>query len=218
MMRRSIHVILPALLALVACVTACGEDTPSAPRYRRPNRDQIRPGMSSIDASARKAIQQQGAGLVEKGPDTGAKSDLVLPKLSETDFIEGAKHRDPFRPFLEVIVRQEDVEQKVQREVKLKDYDISDLKLIAIVTNIGDERAMVVTPTNDGIVLRRGDYVGKPEYVETGAGEKIQVNWRVARIHGSGKDEERGVYLVRDDPLTETPEDVTRFLPLHPQQ
>jgi len=215
MIRRLSHMLLPALIALGACASGCGDDE-NTPRYRMPNSDQVRPGMSSIEA--RERIKQKGAGLVEKGPAASAKGDLVLPKLSETDFIEGAKHRDPFRPQFEVIVRQESGEQKIQREVKLKEYDVADLRLIAIVTNIGDERAMVVTPANEGIVLRRGDYVGKPEYVDTGSGEKIQVNWRVARIHGSGKDEERGIYLVRDDPLTETPEDVTRFLPLHPQQ
>jgi hypothetical protein len=78
---------------------------------------------------------------------------------------------------------------------------------------------MVVTPGGDGIVLRRGDYVGKADFIDQGSGgERIQVNWRVARIHGSGKEEERGIYLVRDDPLTKTPEDVTRFLPLHPRK
>jgi Tfp pilus assembly protein PilP len=215
MIRRFPHVLLTALIALGAGASGCGDDD-SAPRFRPSGSDSVRPGMSSIDAKER--IKQKGAGLVEKGPAVGGKSDLVLPKLSETDFIEGAKHRDPFRPSFEVIVRQDNSEQRIQREVKLKEYDVSDLRLIAIVTNIGDERAMVVTPTNEGIVLRRGDYVGKPEYVDTGSGEKIQVNWRVARIHGSGKDEERGIYLVRDDPLTETPEDVTRFLPLHVQQ
>jgi Tfp pilus assembly protein PilP len=215
MMRTLPHAILSALIALCAGATGCGEDDEST--YRRPNRNPALPGSPSIEA--REKIKQKGAGLVEKGSDGKGKTDsLVLPKLSETDFIEGTKHRDPFRPVFEVIVRQESGEQKVQREVKLKEYDIADLKLIAIVTNIGDERAMVVTPTNEGIVLRRGDYVGKPEYVDTGSGEKIQVNWRVARIHGSGKDEERGIYIVRDDPLTETPEDVTRFLPLHAAQ
>ena len=216
MIRRTLQAVLLVLLAFGAFAPACGEEEGTTQRYRAPNRDQVRPGQSSIDA--RERIKQGGAGLVEAGPAGEGKSALVLPKLSETDFIEGTKHRDPFRPFFEAIVHQDAVEQKVQREIKLKEYDISDLKLIAIVTNIGDERAMVVTPSNDGIVLRRGDYVGKAEYVDTGSGEKIQVNWRVARIHGSGKDEERGIYLVRDDPLTETPEDVTRFLPLHPQQ
>jgi hypothetical protein len=213
-MRIPFHAVVSAMLILGA-VASCGEDEESAPKYRHANRGNVRPGMSSIEARDR--IKEQGAGLVEKGSEPTA-STVALPKLSETDFIEGVKHRDPFKPFLEVIVRQEVVTERVQREVKLKEYDVADLKLIAIVTNIGDERAMVVTPTSEGIVLRRGDYVGKPEYVETGAGEKIQVNWRVARIHGSGKDEERGIYLVRDDPLTETPEDVTRFVPLHPAQ
>ncbi len=212
-MRTALPAVLSMALAAGAFAAAgCGDD--SAPNFRPANRGGEQVGVHN---AARDSIKQKGAGLVEKGSETG-KQAVAPAKLSETDFIEGVKHRDPFRPFTEVIARQEDVTQKVQREVKLKEYDVADLKLIAIVTNIGDERAMVVTPTNEGIVLRRGDYVGKPEYVETGAGEKIQVNWRVARIHGSGKDEERGVYLVRDDPLTETPEDVTRFVPLHPAQ
>ena len=77
---------------------------------------------------------------------------------------------------------------------------------------------MVTPPNGVGFILRRGDYVGKADYVDPGSGgEKIQINWRVHRIHGSGKEEERGIYLVRDDPLTPTPNDVTRFLPLHPE-
>ena len=88
--------------------------------------------------------------------------------------------------------------------------------MIAIITNVGDPRAMVVPPDGVGFILRRGDYVGKPDYVDPGSGgEKIQINWKVHRIHGSGKEEERGIHLVRDDPLTPTPNDVTRFLPLH---
>lgn len=212
-MRTAPYAVLSALLASGALAAGCGEDEESVPRFRPASQDLIRPSVA-----ARERIAQQGAGLVEGGDANAAAGTVALPKLSETDFIEGTKHRDPFRPYFEVIVRQEDVGDKVQREVKLKEYDVADLKLIAVVTNIGDERAMVVTPVGEGIVLRRGDYVGKPEYVDTGAGEKIQVNWRVARIHGSGKDEERGIYLVRDDPLTETPEDVTRFVPLHPSE
>jgi len=210
-MRAAIRAVLAVMLVTGVSSMGCEEEE-NGQRFRPSNPDLMSPSIE-----ARERIKQQGTGLLERGSD-GAAATVALPKLSETDFIEGGKHRDPFRPFVEVLVRQEDMAEKVQREVKLKEYDVADLKLIAIVTNIGDERAMVVTPANEGIVLRRGDYVGRPEYVETGAGEKIQVNWRVARIHGSGKDEERGIYLVRDDPLTETPEDVTRFVPLHPAQ
>jgi Tfp pilus assembly protein PilP len=170
--------------------------------------------MSSIEA--KKKLKETGAGLVEAPISEGKLGSMVLPKLSETDFIEGAKHRDPFRAYIDVVVNQEEVKKTVQREIKLKEYDVAELKLIAIITNIGDPRAMVVTPAKEGIVLRRGDYVGKADFVDPGAGgDKIQVNWRVARIHGTGKEEERGIYLVRDDPLTKTPEDITRFMPLH---
>ena len=212
--RTRIVVLLAAAFCVAAAIPACGDDD-SAP-YRRPKKDHVRPGQSSIDA--KKRIKEKGTGLVEQ-ESAKEKSKIKLPKLAETDFIEGDIHRDPFRPFIEVISRKETVERVVQREIKLKDYDISDLRLIGIITNIGDPRAMVVTPINEGIVLRRGDYVGKADFIEQGSsGERIQVNWRVARIHGSGKEEERGIYLVRDDPLTKTPEDVTRFLPLHPRK
>jgi Tfp pilus assembly protein PilP len=206
---------IAAVLCAALILPACGDDD-DAP-YRRPSGGKVRPGMSSIDA--RKRIKEQGAGLVESGPDVASKGAIKLPKLSETDFIEGDAHRDPFRPFVDVIERKETVERIVQREIKLKDFDIADLRLIGIITNIGDPRAMVVTPLGEGIVLRRGDYVGKADFIDQGSGgERIQVNWRVARIHGTGKEEERGVYLVRDDPLTKTPEDVTRFMSLHPRK
>ncbi|MFO8071393.1 MAG: pilus assembly protein PilP [Polyangia bacterium] len=207
----------PAVVVALAflLVGACGGDDDSS--YRRPKRDKVRPGMSSIDA--RKRIEEQGAGLVEKKKGAHKEGDLSLPKLTETDFIESSRNRDPFRPSLEVVEHEKKAEHTTQREIKLEDYDIAELKLIGIVTNIGDPRAMVVTPDNNGIVLRRGDYVGRADFVDQGPGtEQVQVNWKVVRIHGSGKEEERGIYLARDDPWTPTPDDVTRFMPLHPRE
>jgi len=207
----AVSLFVAATLVSVAC------DDDDGSNYRHRKRDQVRPGQSSIEA--KKRIRQNGAGLIEKASDDKKNGTLKLPSLSETDFIESSKHRDPFKPFLHVISRKEEVHQVVQREIKLKEYDVADLKLIAIITNIGDPRAMVVTPAKEGIVLRRGDYVGKADYIDPGGGgEKIQVNWRVARIHGSGREEERGIYLVRDDPMTKTPEDITRFMPLHSEK
>ncbi|MDJ0761980.1 MAG: pilus assembly protein PilP [Myxococcota bacterium] len=152
----------------------------------------------------------------EKEGETSKKSTVVA-QLKETDFIKGPRRRDPFEPFIELLTEQKDVQRQIQREVKLKEYDISDLKLIGIITKIGDPRAMVVVPDGTGFVLKRGDYVGKADFVNQGSrGEQIQVNWRVARIHGSGKEEERGVYLIREDPTAAKGVDITRFLPLHP--
>ena len=120
---------------------------------------------------------------------------------------------------MELLTKQEEVRRLIQREVKLKEFDVSELTLIGIITKIGDPRAMVKVPDGTGVVLKRGDYVGKADFVKQGSqGEPIQVNWRVSRIHGSGKEEERGVYLVRDDPTTTKGVDITRFLPLHSSQ
>jgi Tfp pilus assembly protein PilP len=209
----------PALaLSLAAClllVASCGDDDEDQ-GFRAPT-NTVRPGMSSIDAKAR---LERTSGLVEKDKARDASGkNIALPRLAESDFIESGKHRDPFRPFLEVILQQEETNKGVQRDIKLKDYDVSELRLIAIITNIGDPRGMVVTPNGDGFVLKTGDYVGKADWVDRGGtgGEKIQVNWKVSRIHGSGKEEERGLYLVRDDPTTKAT-DVTRFMPLHPRE
>lgn len=213
MVRPDFRSFLPSVVAVLVVFAMASAGCEEEENYRRPG-TRPKPGESSIEV--KKRIREQGTGLVERS-NTKEDGIVELPKLSETDFIEGAKHRDPFRPHVEAIVHQEEVKQTVQREIKLKEYDVTELRLIAIITNIGDPRAMVVTPANEGIVLRRGDYVGKADFVDPGGGaERIQVNWRVARIHGSGKEEERGIYLVRDDPLTLTPEDVTRFMPLHP--
>jgi Tfp pilus assembly protein PilP len=171
------------------------------------------PGLSGAAARRRTA---GSTGLIEQKPDT-TKTDLELPQLTETAFIDGPTRRDPFMPFLEVIKKQDRAVETIQRKVKLKEYDIAELKLIGIITNIGDPRAMVTTPDNTGYVIKRGDFVGRADYVTQGNNEEvIQVNWRVARIHGTGKEEERGVYLVRDDPTTSRGVDVTRFIPLHP--
>ncbi|MDD5307845.1 MAG: hypothetical protein PHU25_11045 [Deltaproteobacteria bacterium] len=208
-----VSAIMPWLAASMVLIMSCGDDDDQG--YRAPT-TQVRPGMSSIDAKERLARK---SGLVEQNKAAGEKKGLHLPRLAESDFIESGKHRDPFRPFLDVIMQQEESNKGVQREIKLKEYDVSELRLVAIITNIGDPRGMVVTPGGEGFVLKIGDYVGKADWIDRGGtgGEKIQVNWRVSRIHGSGKEEERGIYLVRDDPTTKAT-DVTRFLPLHPRE
>jgi Tfp pilus assembly protein PilP len=195
---------------------ACEEEAPPAADVKKPG---IKPGMSSIEA--RKQIEiKQGSGLIEKSSKKEYSKRIGISQLRETDFIKTPRRRDPFEPFIEVLATQEDARKLVQRNVKLKEYDISDLKLIGIITNIGDPRAMVVVPDGTGFVLKRGDYVGRADFIQQlgSRGEQIQVNWRVTRIHGSGKEEERGVYLVRDDPTTTKGVDVTRFLSLHPSQ
>jgi hypothetical protein len=193
-----------ALLTLMALATVACDDGDSVEGLYIP------PAPSA-------GVAVQGGANPQPEASTDPNQGLLLPSIGETDFIVGPRSRDPFLPAMEVIVRtRTDTERVVQRDVKLKDFDVSDLKLIGIITNINDPRAMVVAPDGTGFVLRRGDYVGRADFIKQGAhGETIQVNWRVARIHGSGKEDERGVYFARDDPSTSKGVDVTRFLPLY---
>jgi Tfp pilus assembly protein PilP len=204
------------LLFVMVAVTICFSCEDEAPEqdHRGFNDGHVRPGTPSIDAH--KQLNKKKTGLVENA--TIEEGDaLELPRLTEVAFIQGPSSRDPFMPFVEVLTRGTEMESQVQREVKLKDYDITDLNLIGIVTNIGDPRAMVTTAEGTGFVLRRGDYVGRADFIsQGGSSEPIQLNWRVARIHGSGKEEERGIYFIRDDPTTTKGVDITRFLALHP--
>ncbi len=219
-LRRSSEVMGVRLKFTLCCVTAfviamtgaCGEETSDA-GYRDFGNNRSGPGSAAAEARRR----EEAAKKAKAEADAKATKDFKLPALTEISFIPDPTRRDPFMPFFEVLVKQEKPFIEVQRDVKLKDYDISELRLIGIITNIGDDRAMVTTPDKTGYVLKRGDYVGRADYIKQGnSGDVIQVNWRVARIHGSGKEEERGIYLVRDDPTTSRGVDVTRFIPLHP--
>ena len=197
------------LSLIVPAYLACDDSSES---YRGFGTQKSGPGSASDVARERKRKAAEEKMLEKSDPNA-----IELPDLTESVFVSGPRHRDPFSPYLEVIIKTEVLsERPVQREVKLKEYDVSELKLIGIITNIGDPRAMVTTPDNTGFVLRRGDYVGRADFVKQRNGASIQVNWRVARIHGAGKEEERGIYLVRDDPTSVRGDDVTRFIPLHP--
>ena len=204
------HILL--FVTAFACIIAlaCEDETQDA-GYRDFGNNRNGPG--SAAAEARRREQE-----AKKREDADAEArTIALPTLTEVSFITDPRRRDPFAPFLEVLVKQDKTVVEIQRDVKLKDYDVSELRLIGIITNIGDDRAMVTTPDKTGYVLKRGDYVGRADFIKQGAGgDVIQVNWRVARIHGSGKEEERGIYLVRDDPTTSRGVDVTKFIPLHP--
>ncbi len=206
-----------AFLISALFLLSCGEAEPKAD-FKDFKPVQGGPGNAASEAKKR-AEKKRNPGLAAEENQNDKAAKIELPNLTESSFIADSKRRDPFAPFLEVLVKQNKTAVEVQREVKLKDYDISELKLIGIITNIGDDRAMVTTPDRTGYVLKRGDYVGRADFIKQGNdGDTLQVNWRVARINGSGKEEERGIYLVRDDPTTSRGIDITRFVPLHPPE
>ena len=152
---------------------------------------------------AQRSAQQQNL------PNTQAKP----VEYSENDFVENDHNRDPFRSYVTLFVEKNSTPQKIQRYVVLEQYSIDELKLVAIVSGSDYPRAMLVDPTTKGWVIKRGDFVGRPDIVHTGGtnGTDYQLNWRVDRIRDGD------VVLIREDPAQPGIAPASRVIPLHPE-
>jgi type IV pilus assembly protein PilP len=65
--------------------------------------------------------------------------------------------RDPFRPFIK---REEPIRPKGVIESPLLQYELSQLKLVAIIVGGNEDRAMVEDSEGKGYIIRVGDYIG----------------------------------------------------------
>jgi type IV pilus assembly protein PilP len=134
-------------------------------------------------------------------PDAGAAPTLALPPLphmefGENDFAESDRNRDPFRTYVAILAPETKKVAHVQREVILPQFSLDELKLVAIVTGGEYPRAMVVDPGGKGWVIKRGDWVGRPEIVHVGGanGSDYQINWRVEKVRDGD------IVFTREDP------------------
>lgn len=130
--------------------------------------------------------------------------------FSDEDFSErGIENRDPFRSYARAFKAQ--AAAPAQRRVLMPSTSLDEMKLIAIVTGITTPRAMLTDTTSVGHVVRRGDYIGRPEVVQTGGGEGMAVtlNWRVDRIRAGS------VVLTREDPSSPDKPPLTRVMALY---
>ena len=134
-------------------------------------------------------------------------------EYTENDFVENDRNRDPFRSYVTLFVEKSSAPQKIQRFVVLEQYSIDELRLVAIVTGGDYPRAMLIDPTSKGWVIKRGDFLGRPDVVHTGGtnGTDYQLNWRVDRVRDGD------VVLIREDPAQPGIAPATRVLPLHPE-
>ncbi len=148
-----------------------------------------------------------------QNPDAGAGPASKTVEYTENDFVENDRNRDPFRSYVTLFVEKSSAPQKIQRYVVLEQYSIDELKLIGIVTGGEYPRAMLVDPTSKGWVVKRGDFLGRPDVVHTGGtnGTDYQLNWRVDRVRDGD------VVLIREDPAQPGIAPATRVIPLHPE-
>lgn len=176
-----------ALLALVGC----GEETI----------------ITSTDSGAAAPVNRKGP-----APKQQEKTREVPPPVDfqETAFVESDRSRDPFRNFAAAFVNEARGQVRSQREVVLEQYNIDELKLVALIQRIHPARAMLVDPAGVGHVVQRGQFIGKASVVEPtgGVGAAYEVNWRVDRIRDGD------LVLVRDDPSNPDVPSATRVIPL----
>ena len=146
--------------------------------------------------------------------DTAENSSPILESspvvYADDDFVElDIQNRDPFRSYARAFKAQ--AAAPAQRRVLLPSTSLDEMKLIAIVTGIATPRAMLTDTARVGHVIRAGDYIGRPEVVQSGGSEGMSVtlNWRVDRIRPGS------VVLTREDPSAPDKPPLTRVMPLH---
>ncbi|HVJ91001.1 MAG TPA: hypothetical protein VM580_14455, partial [Labilithrix sp.] len=135
-----------------------------------------------------KALQVANTGSTSAAPATAvADAGVAKPatpamprvEFSENDFTESDRNRDPFRPYSTVVGPETKKLAQVQKDVVLSQFSLDELKLVAIVTGGDYPRAMLIDPGGKGWVIKRGDWVGRPEVVHVGGanGADYQINW-----------------------------------------
>lgn len=172
-----------------------------------------------------KALQQATTGPAGAAPTATAVADAgaaaapappPLPRMefAENDFVESDRNRDPFRSYASMFAP--DTSKKVaqtDRQIILPQYSLDELKLVAIVTGGDYPRAMVLDPGGKGWVLKRGDWVGRPDVVHVGGanGADYQINWRVDKVRDGD------IVFTREDPAQPGIPPATRVIALRPE-
>jgi len=134
--------------------------------------------------------------------------------IGENELTESDHNRDPFRSFATMFIDQAKKPTVNQRTVLLSQYSIDELKLVGIVQSGDYPRAMLVDPTTKGWIVKKGDFIGRPDVVHTGGsnGSDYQLNWRVDRVRDGD------IVLTREDPAQPGVAPATRVIPLRSEQ
>jgi type IV pilus assembly protein PilP len=146
---------------------------------------------------------------VDAGPPDGGEGG-GLAEYRDEDFVESESNRDPFRSYSQMFKIQP-TGQTVQRAVKMPTTSVDQIRLTAIISGVAQPRAMLVDPDGVGHVVARGDFICRPEVVQTGGAEGMPVtlNWRVDRIRPDQ------IVLTREDPSAPGRPPLTRVVPLY---
>jgi type IV pilus assembly protein PilP len=131
----------------------------------------------------------------------------------DDDFVESERNRDPFRNYA-TMFKVQALDSPPQRAVVMPTTSIEQMRLMAIISGVARPRAMLVDTSGVGHVVARGDFIGRPEVVQTGGTDStpIQLNWRVDRIRAME------VVLTREDPTAPGRVPLSRVIPLYDEE
>ena len=147
-------------------------------------------------------------------PTASAPSSLPRMEFAENDFVESDRNRDPFRSYAAMFAPEQNKRvAQTDRQIILPQYSLDELRLVAIVTGGDYPRAMVLDPGGKGWVLKRGDWVGRPDVVHVGGanGADYQINWRVEKVRDGD------IVFTREDPAQPGIPPATRVIALRPE-
>lgn len=153
--------------------------------------------------------------MAAMGADGGvALAPAKQMDIGENELTESDRNRDPFKSYATMFVEQAHKPAINQRTVLLSQYALDELKLVGIVQAGDYPRAMLVDPTKKGWIVKKGDFIGRPDVVHVGGsnGSDFQLNWRVDRVRDGD------IVLSREDPVQRGAAPATRVIPLRSEQ
>lgn len=145
LLNRSMSVALTALL-IAALFTGCKKKDPQ-PAATQP----------AVATSAQASPQPKP---VQKPVSSALR--LPPPSVNQFDF---SNKKDPFKPFVIIKTTQKDSPESKRKALRdalpIHSFDVSQFKLIGIVTGGKENKAMVTDPNGKGYVLKVGMTMGK---------------------------------------------------------
>ena len=94
-------------------------------------------------------------------PPPAAKPSPLPPKKEKRHYVYNPTgKRDPFRPFIAMQTPVKPSSQKIPL-TPLQKYDLSQLKLVAILVGKKGARAMVEDSEGKGYIIKKGTYIGR---------------------------------------------------------
>lgn len=133
------------VLLCVLLLAACSKNQPQAPAPAPPQP----PKAAAVQP---KPVQKQVSSVLR----------LPSPPLNQFDF---SNKKDPFKPFMVVKAEPkkspESLKKALRNSLPIHSFDVSQFKLIGIITGGRENQAMVTDPDGKGYVLKVGMLIGK---------------------------------------------------------